>query len=164
MNMSIKNDFIKLFKSFGFAFKGIIYCIKSERNMRIHLCAAFYVLLIMPFFELEKSERAVIYIVISLVIALEMINTAVEAAVDLKTKERDSLAGIAKDCAAGAVLCSAIVSVVIAVVFFADADGWTRLFEYFADSPLKLVLLVLSAVFWFVFIFVIGKGKKNEQD
>ena len=150
------------FKSFVYAFKGIIHCIKSERNMRFHFCAAFYVLIFMRFFDLTGGEKAAVYIVIALVISLELINTAIEALTDMVSPQRSEPARIAKDCAAGAVLAAAIGSVCVAVCVFDDKNGYIKLYEFFRDKPLMLVPLAASAVCWAVFIFAKRKDTKND--
>ena len=83
-----------LYKSFGYAFQGIFTCIRKERNMKIH-CMLF-----------------------GMVMALELVNTAVEAVVDLVTEERHPLAKIAKDTAAGAVLIAAIMAAIVGLIIF----------------------------------------------
>ena len=86
-----------LIKSFSFAFKGIAYCIKNERNMRIHLTTAIYVFLLSGFFELSRTEYMLLIIVSACVIAMEIINTSIETIVNLLTQHYDHLAKIAKD-------------------------------------------------------------------
>ena len=84
-----------LYKSFGYAFAGIFAVVTKERNMKIH-CVAM----------------------VCVVMALEMVNTAVEAVVDLVTEERKPLAKLAKDAAAGAVLIAAIMAAIAGMIIF----------------------------------------------
>lgn len=130
--------------------------------MRIHFCAAFYVLIFMRFFRLSPGERAAVFIVIALVIALELVNTAIEALTDLASPGRSEKARIAKDCAAGAVLAAAIGAVCTAVCLFARPEGWRRLLGFFRDKPLTLIPLAVSAVLWILFIFAKRKDTKND--
>ena len=135
--------------------------------MRVHLCAAFYVLIFMNFYDLTKAETALVYVVIAAVISLEALNTAVEAIVDLVSPEHNKLAGIAKDCAAGAVLVSAIGAVAVGITLFWDIDVFKKIGDYFSENITMLVLLILSVIAWFFVIFVPngkGKGKDNKND
>lgn len=133
--------------------------------MRFHFCAAFYVLIFMRFYDLSKGEAALVYIVIALVIALEGLNTAIEAIVDLVSPERQKLAGIAKDCSAGAVLAAAMGAVAVGVTLFWDVEVFRKIGKYFADNIVMLILLIVSVIVWIAVIFVPkGKGKENQND
>ena len=106
-----------LYRSFGYAFEGIFTCIRNERNMKIHV--AVTLLVIIAGFVLGLSiEWCICLGLFGLVMALELVNTAVEAVVDLVTKEKKPLAKIAKDTAAGAVLVSAIAAAIIGCIIF----------------------------------------------
>ena len=106
------------YKSLGYAISGIIQCIQKERNIKIHLVFMFLVIICGFLFRLSITEWLVCILLFGLVISLELINTAIEAVVDLCTQEYHPLAKIAKDTAAGAVLISAIASVVIGLIIF----------------------------------------------
>lgn len=107
-----------LYKSFGYAFEGIIHTIQKERNMQIHCCAAVLVTAFGLWLGLSREEWFVCLILFGLVMSLECVNTAVEAVVDLATQERHPLAKKAKDAAAGAVLIAAIFAAVIGLWIF----------------------------------------------
>ncbi len=107
-----------LYKSFGYAFEGIIHTIQKERNMQIHCCAAALVTAFGLWLGLSREEWFVCLILFGLVMSLECVNTAVEAVVDLATQERHPLAKKAKDAAAGAVLIAAIFAAVIGLWIF----------------------------------------------
>ncbi|MDD6352483.1 MAG: diacylglycerol kinase family protein [Lachnospiraceae bacterium] len=107
-----------LYKSFGYAFQGIGNTIKRERNIKIHLFAVVCVVLVGLLVHLSKTEWLICLVLFGLVISLELVNTAVEAVVDLVTEERKPLAKIAKDAAAGAVLVSAIMAAIIGFWIF----------------------------------------------
>lgn len=115
-----KNDNKKnpLYQSFGYAFEGIFTGIKKERNMKIHCAAAVLVVIAGLVLSLSVTEWCICLILFGLVMALELVNTAVEAVVDLVTKEKQPLAKIAKDTAAGAVLVAAIMAAVIGCIIF----------------------------------------------
>jgi undecaprenol kinase len=108
----------KLLKSFKHAFLGILFCLRSERNMQIHATATVLVLLIGTYVQVTKMEWLVLLLTIGGVLSLEMVNTALEKTVDLATAERHPLAKIAKDAAAGAVLVFSCIAVVIGLVIF----------------------------------------------
>ncbi|RJX29601.1 MAG: diacylglycerol kinase family protein [Dethiobacter sp.] len=110
----------KLIKSFRDAFRGIIYAFRSERNLHLHLIGTVVALAASFYLKVEKFELLFVVTAIFLVFITEMINTAVEATVDLKTKQFHPLARIAKNVAAGAVLCAALFALVVAYVVFAD--------------------------------------------
>ena len=107
-----------LTKSFGYAFDGIWTGIRNERNMKIHCIAAIFVTLAGTLFHITAVQWCICLLLFALVISLELVNTDVEAAVDLVTEEKKPLAKIAKDTAAGAVLFAAIVSVIIGCIIF----------------------------------------------
>ena len=105
----------KFLKCFVYAFRGIVFCLANERNMRVHLCFTVYMfgyLTVYDFFDVSRTGFAVLFTLCALVMSLEAVNTAVERAVDLAAKgEISPLAKVAKDSCAGAVLISAIAAV-----------------------------------------------------
>ena len=111
---------ISMIKSFNYAVEGIIYSLMSQRNMRVHYIFAVAILFASLFFELTRIEMAILFISIVFVVVSEMINTAVESAVDLTTTEYSPLAKIAKDVAAGAVLIAALNAVATGYLSFFD--------------------------------------------
>ncbi len=110
----------KLIQSFGNAFYGIIGAFRSEKNLCRHLVGTAAALAASFYFKVEKLEFLFIITAIFLVFITEMLNTAVEAAVDLKTKEFHPLARFAKNVAAGAVLCAALFALIVAYIVFAE--------------------------------------------
>src|SRR5699024_9295907 len=102
-----KQQIRSLVKSFGYAFRGLWICISNERNMRIHLVTAVLLVLFSLVFGLSRMEYAILFFALGFVITAEMVNTAIEALVDLQSPAYDNLARIAKDVAAGAVLIAA---------------------------------------------------------
>ena len=105
-------------KSFGYAFEGIGTCIKKERNMKIHCAAAVLVVIAGVILKISLLEWCICLTLFGLIMALELVNTAVEAVVDLVTEERKPLAKIAKDTAAGAVLIAAIMAAIAGIIIF----------------------------------------------
>lgn len=108
----------KFFKSFDYAWSGILYGVQAERNLKFHLLAAIVVILAGLLTGLSVIEWSIVVLLIGGMLALEMMNAAIERVVDLVTLENHPLAKHAKDLAAGAVLVYAISSVVIGLIIF----------------------------------------------
>ncbi|MEO7021444.1 MAG: diacylglycerol kinase family protein [Ktedonobacteraceae bacterium] len=111
----VKGAFTKFIASFRYAFAGLWYALRTQRNARVHLVAAILVTLAGVLLHVSALEFAILYIAITGVFIAEMFNTVFEICVDLAKPEYHPLAGIAKDVAAGAVLLSALLAVVIGV-------------------------------------------------
>lgn len=107
-----------LYKSFGYAFEGIFTGIKKERNMKIHCLAMLCVVVAGLVLQISIAEWCVCLVLFGLILSLELVNTAVEAVVDLVTEEKKPLAKIAKDTAAGAVLIAAIMAAGAGLLIF----------------------------------------------
>jgi diacylglycerol kinase len=107
-----------LHESFGYAFEGIWTGIRKERNMKIHCLAVIAVTAAGTFLHIKPVEWCICLLLFGLILSLELVNTAVEAVVDLVTEEKKPLAKIAKDTAAGAVLVSAIAAAIIGCIIF----------------------------------------------
>ena len=105
-----------LFISFKYAWSGVRYAFVTQRNFRIHTVMGTLAISLGVFLQLRPVEIAVICLTSGLVMVMELLNTAIESVVDLTVKQSyHDLAKIAKDCAAGAVLVSAIASLLIGV-------------------------------------------------
>ena len=106
-----------LFVSFKYAWSGINYAFQTQRNFRIHVSIGSLAICLGVFLHLRPVEIAVIGLTSGLVLVMELLNTAIESVVDLTVKQTyHELAKIAKDCAAGAVLVSALAAVLVAIV------------------------------------------------
>ena len=147
-------------KSFVYAGRGIAYCLLHERNMRIHFTFMVYMycyLLIYDFFEISRTQFAVIFLANSMVMMGECINTAIEKCIDLVEEKYSKLAEISKDAAAGAVLIGAIFSVLVGLAVMLQPKAFEKMFLYYKENPLMLVVLILSLTLSMLFIF---KGDK----
>ena len=113
-------QFKKLVDTFNNAINGIINTVRTERNMKIHLVAAILVLIACFFFDISRVEFLILVITITMVMSAEVVNTAIEAVVDMSTNYYHPLAKIAKNAAAGAVLITAINAVIVGYVIFWD--------------------------------------------
>jgi len=108
-----------LLRSFGHAFAGVAYILRTQRNARIELTVGLAAVLLGLWLGLTSLEWAVLAITIALVLALEWINTSLELAVSLASPEQHPSAKAAKDVAAACVLVGAITSVVVGLLLFA---------------------------------------------
>ena len=108
----------KFLESVSHALDGIAYTASHERNFRIEIMAACLVTVFSYFLHVSVIEWCILLLTISLVLVLEMVNTAIERTVDLVTKDYYELAKNAKDVAAGAVLVASMFSVVLGILIF----------------------------------------------
>lgn len=106
-------------RSFVYAWRGIVYAVRTQRNMRVHIALAVVAIALGVALRISPVEFAMIFVAITGVFIAEMVNTVAEACVDLATQTYHPLARVAKDVAAGAVLVSAILAVVIALFVYA---------------------------------------------
>ncbi len=145
----------RFWSAFNYAFQGIVYATRTQPNMRVHLVAGALALFATLYLRLERAYVAVIVIAIALVLACELVNTAVESIVDLMTVAHHPLAKIAKDAAAGAVLVVSLAAIVVAYLAF--YEGITRagasVAVAVATVPRNLVFVSLAitaigTVFW----------------
>lgn len=151
-------------ESFRCAIRGLLYCIAGERNLRIHLVVACYMAFFATFYDFGAVQYAVLLVAIALVIAAEMLNTAIEALTDRFTPSFDHTARIAKDVAAGAVLICAIFSVFVGFLLFWDIPVILHIWATITASiwSVALHLLCLGIALWFIFYnhpSLMGKSK-----
>lgn len=156
-----------LIKGFGYAFNGILTALKKERNFRIHTVCMIYMyffLFFFDFFEITRTELAIIFLANGLVIGGELINTGIEKAVDLYGNEHTELGKISKDCAAGAVLVFAIFSVLCGIAIMYQPQAFQKLFAYFCANPISIILFIVSIIVFTIFIFkgIPFKNKENK--
>lgn len=138
----------KLLRSFHFAFEGILYATKTQRNMRIHFVISALVLLATLYLRLQRVYVVVLIVLIGLVLALELVNTAIEAIVDLMTVAHHPLAKIAKDASAGSVLVASLAAVVVGYLTFYEgitAVG-SRVYRAAGAVPAHVVFVSLAVV------------------
>lgn len=154
-----------LLMSFVYAFRGIGYMIRNERNMRIHITCLIYMFSILIFsdwFVISKTEYVLLLITSALVLAAETFNTAVENSVNLYGEERTESGKIAKDAAAGAVLICAIISVIIGIVIMFQPAAFVKMAQYFIANPLMILVVLISLVIATIFIFYGFDFKKRK--
>ncbi len=106
-----------IIESFKYAFRGFKYSFKTQRNFRIHLIFGLLAFFLAIWLEVSSNHLAILVLTITSVLVLELVNTAIEAVVDLSIgRDFHPLAAIAKDCSAAAVLIASISSLLIAVL------------------------------------------------
>ncbi len=110
-----KRGLAKFIAGFGFAFSGLWHAISTQINMKVHISIAIITIALGIFLHISAVEFAIIFLAIAGVLITEMFNTVIELCVDLASPAYHPLAKIAKDVAAGAVLLSAIMSIIIAL-------------------------------------------------
>jgi diacylglycerol kinase (ATP) len=151
-----------ILQSFNYAFEGLIHVLRRERNMRIHFAIATGVLVLAFLSDINRFELIALMIAIAFVLIAEMVNTAVEATIDLATTSFDPLGKLAKDIAAGAVLIASANAVVVGYLVFAEslADPSRRLVDRLKTAPLELTLIALVLTLFIVIAAkaVTGRG------
>ncbi len=108
-----RREFAKFLIGFSYAFQGLWYTLRTQRNAHFHLGAAILVTIAGLLLHVSALEFAILYLAISSVFVAEMFNTVCEICVDIAQPEYHPLAKIAKDVAAGAVLMSAILAAIV---------------------------------------------------
>lgn len=137
-----------ILQSFNYAFEGVIHVLRAERNMRIHFAIATAVLVLAAVYDVSKLELVALVVVIAFVLIAEMLNTAIEAAIDVVAPSYDPLAKVAKDIAAGTVLIASVVAIVVGYLVFADRLGQPsyRLVTRVRDIPVHLTVIALVLI------------------
>ena len=134
--------------SFNSAIEGFLYVIKTEKNMRVHFLASVLILLIAIYLHIAAEQVMILCCVISFVLVLEMINTAMEYTIDMLTETFHPLARIIKDVCAGAVLLAAVNAFVVGYLIFQSRlsiDTETGLLKIL-QSPWHLTFIAIILV------------------
>jgi diacylglycerol kinase (ATP) len=141
-----------LLDSFNYAFEGIIHVLRTQRNMRLHFAVAIVVLVVAFASGVTKTELIALLLSISFVLIAEMLNSALESAIDLATTAFDPHAKLAKDVAAGAVLIATANAVAVGYLVFASrlSDPSGRLLERVRTAPVTLTLIALVLTIFIV--------------
>jgi diacylglycerol kinase (ATP) len=151
-----------LIETFNYAFQGVVHVLRTHRNMRIHVAIAAAVLIAAIVLGVSKLELIALLLSITFVLVAEMLNTAIESAIDVATTSFDPMAKLAKDIAAGAVLIAAVNAIAVGYLVFsgAIADRSSRLLNRIANAPAELTLIALVVVILAVLVTkaVTGRG------
>ena len=145
-------------RSFKYAFHGFFETVRTQRNMRVHLCFAFYVILAGLVTHISKPEWTAVLICIGLVTALECLNTALESLCDTVHPDKSEGIRTAKDASAGAVLVAAIISAVVGGIVFFNGQKLREALEFFKTQTALSILIILTLIPLIVFV----RGRKRE--
>ena len=139
----------KLFDSFNYAIEGVMYVLKTQKNMRLHFLCGLFVLLLGIYFNLSKVELILLLLTICFVFITEMLNTSIELVIDLITNEFHPLARIIKDISAGAVLVASVNAVLVGYLLLLTVLHGKNFYsniEYIKQRPLHIVFISLFVV------------------
>jgi diacylglycerol kinase (ATP) len=143
--------------SFNYALEGIIHVLRTQRNLRIHFAVAVGVLALALALDITKIELIALLLSITFVLIAEMLNSAIEGAIDATTTSFDPNAKLAKDIAAGAVLIASVNAVAVGYLVFAGkaAERSSRFLDRLRDAPAQLTLVALVLT---VFVVIATKA------
>ena len=170
-NWDIKKERLRdkrLVDSFNFAIEGLISALKNEKHMKVHILAAIIIVILAIIINASKVEILIISLSVSFVIITELVNTAVEAIIDLVSPERHPLAKLAKDVAAGAVLVAAINALCVGYLLFYDKlldifDGANKLHVIAGrKGNISILILILVSILVIVLKTFFRKGTPLE--
>jgi diacylglycerol kinase (ATP) len=150
----------ELLGPFKAALDGVVFTFRTQRHMRFHLYVVLIVLLLGILVRLGLREELVLLFTISLVVVAEMFNSAIEATVDLISPHYHPLAKFAKDIAAGAVLVTTMIALVVGSLLMLGEQRWEQIKLNLSGAGLSPPLyqnLILGSFLLFI-IIVIGKG------
>ncbi len=160
--MSSRQRSPSLLDSFNYATEGVIHALRTQRNLWIHFAIAAGVLIAALAFGVDRLELMVLLLAITFVLVAELVNTAIEAAVDVASTSFDPMAKLAKDIAAGAVLIAALNALAVGYLVFsgAVADRSSRFLDRLAnvDEELTLVALAVTIIVVIAIKAVTGRG------
>jgi diacylglycerol kinase (ATP) len=147
--------------SFNYAFEGVLYVVRTQRNMRVHFAVALAILPVGVLLGVTRFELLAVMLAVSFVLITEMINTAMEKAIDVATNSFDPLARVAKDVAAGAVLVAAVNAIFVGYLVFAERlrDPSRHAIDTVRDSPLHLTVIAFAVVVLLVIAVKAATGR-----
>ena len=147
--------------SLNYAFEGVIYVVRTQRNMRVHFVIAVLVLLLGVLLGVTRFELLALMVSVSFVLVAEMLNTALEKAIDVATNSFDPVARAAKDVAAGAVLIAAVNAIFVGYVVFAVRlrHPTQKAINTVRNSPVHLTVIAIAVV---ILIVIASKAFFNK--
>jgi diacylglycerol kinase (ATP) len=137
-----------LIDSFNYAFEGIIHVLRTQRNLRIHFAIAIAVIAAAAALGVDRLELMSLLLAIAFVLVAEMVNSAIEGAIDVSTTSFDPNAKLAKDIAAGAVLIATVTALAVGYLVFAHAAAHrtAHFLDRVRDAPAEITLVALVLV------------------
>ncbi len=155
----MKDSLYLFYKSFKYAFRGLIQCIKNERNFRFEITLFLFMIILKNYYNLSDEKNVLFFLSIGLVLCFEIVNTAIEALVNIKSKRRNHSARIAKDVAASAVLISCIIFVVVSYYIFWDIRVFKKIYCHLISNPLISIIYICLLIIGIYFIFIAFNNK-----
>lgn len=148
----MKREERSIFKSFRDAFCGLFYVVKNERNFRIHICMAAYVIYFSFVAALGVAEISRFLMCFGLVFALELVNTAIEKLCDVVTEQKDERIRVIKDVSAAAVLVSALFAALVGLLVFLSPSVLEKIIAEYISAPYLLVAFpgTVPLAVWFI--------------
>ena len=148
----MKREGRSIFQSFGDAFRGLFCVIKRERNFRIHICMAVYVIYFSIVASVEIAALSDFLICFGLVFSLELVNTAIEKLCDVVTEEWDDRIKAIKDISAAAVLVSAVFAAVVGLFVFLSPPIFKKIISEYISAPWLLLAFpgTVPLSVWFI--------------
>lgn len=156
----MRRDKVNVVEPFRVALNGLVHTFRTQRHMRFHLYFVVVVVLLGIWLNLGHRELLAFLLTITLVIVAEMFNSAIEATVDLISPNYHPLAKFAKDIAAGAVLITTIIALVVGGLIILGESRWESIKTSLNGEgfgPPVAWRLLLGALLLFI-VIVIGKG------
>ena len=150
-------------ESFKYALSGFFHALKNERNLRFHIWITALISIFAYNFGLARTEWIALIMAINFVLVCELINTAIENAVDTATKEYSPTAKIAKDVAAGAVFTASVSAVIVGLILFFDIPRIFDTIKIICSDMFLLITVLLIMVIGGVFVVFGGKRKDKEK-
>lgn len=151
-----------LLQSFNYAFDGIVHVLRQQRNMQIHFAVAIAVIVASFFFQLTRLELIALFTAIAFVLITEMLNSAIEHAIDTFSTDYDPSAKIAKDVAAGAVLIATVNALAVGYLIFYQHVASTpyTILQSVRQSPIDVTVVALVLVVLLVIAVkaLLGRG------
>ncbi|MGL5972142.1 MAG: diacylglycerol kinase family protein [Oscillospiraceae bacterium] len=149
------NSLKNFYKSFKYAFEGLVFCFKSEKNFRFHIFVLGLILFIMPYYQFTKEQSSIIALCFVFVLGFEIFNTVIEKIMNKVNSNYDIDIKHIKDMAAGAVLVVIFGVVFIGFNFFLNYDILTHIIKDITTSIIKSIsiLIYIALAIYFVFVY-----------
>lgn len=158
--MSIK----RLLKSFKYAFAGLLYIVRNEQNMRIHISVASLIIPFAYYYGISRAEWAVLFAIIAVVLFAEAVNTAVERLADAETTEYSEEIMHAKDAAAAAVTLVCVGALLVGAALFLDIEKIGASLTYIFTTPSAFALCAVIGILDILFLIFGGKRKDSKDE
>ena len=146
--------------SFYHAFEGIFNAVRREAHLRFHIMIAVLISIFAYFYKISVMEWAILILTIGAVISAELLNTALEQAVNTATSEILPTAKLAKDAAAGAVLVLAVISLIVGICLFGNGEKILGTLAFIFTTPKVLIPCLLAGAVLLIFVIYGGKNDK----